>query len=260
MNEDLENMDDDFEDTDDPSDFKEEFEMWKLLAEQEDDAEAQLHLGQIYQYGLGVKEDDKEAVKWYRLAAEQGDASAQTQLGLMLILLGSLYLGWFPSSGFLNPLLFDASVWVRAMDIVWHMCLPLLTIVVGGVAGLIRYNRFGMIKVLAQDYMVAARARGLSEWRLLFKHALKNMLLPLITILGLDLPALISGSYIIEYIFSWPGMGQLGVQSVFQRDYPILMATILFSSCLIILGNVLADCSYALADPRISTGKRKKRR
>ena len=83
MNEELDNMDDEFEDTDDPSDFKEEFKMWKLLAEQEDDAEAQLHLGQIYQYGLGVKEDDKEAVKWYRLAAEQGEPEAQYSLGWM---------------------------------------------------------------------------------------------------------------------------------------------------------------------------------
>ena len=109
-----------------------------------------------------------------------------------------------------------------------------------------------MIKILAQDYIVSARARGVSEKRILFKHAFKNALLPIITILGLDLPSLISGSFIIEYIFSWPGMGQLGVQAVFQRDYPILMATILFSSILIIIGNLLADLSYAYADPRIS--------
>ena len=83
MNEDLENMDDDFEDTDDPADFQEEFEMWRLLAEQEDDAEAQLRLGQMYQYGFGVKEDHKEAVKWYRLAAEQGEPEAQHSLGAM---------------------------------------------------------------------------------------------------------------------------------------------------------------------------------
>jgi len=131
------------------------------------------------------------------------------------------------------------------------MSLPLLTIIIGGVAGLTRFNRFGIMKVLAQDYITAARARGISETKILFHHAFRNILLPIITILGLDLPGLIGGSYIIEYIFSWPGMGQLGVQSVFQRDYPVLMATILFSSILIIIGNILADLCYAYVDPRI---------
>ena len=173
-------------------------------------------------------------------------------LGLMFILLGAYVLDWFPTSGFMDPLSYDAGVGVRMLSIGHHMFLPLLTIVVGGIAGLIRYNRFGIIKILAQDYIVAARARGLRERVVLFKHALKNCMLPIITILGLDLPSLISGSYIIEYIFSWPGMGQLGVQAVFQRDYPILMATILFSSVLIILGNILADVGYAAIDPRIS--------
>ncbi|MDC0036956.1 ABC transporter permease [bacterium] len=173
-------------------------------------------------------------------------------LGLMFILLGSYALGWFPTSGFMDPLVYDGPWLQRAGSVVHHMALPLFTIVVGGIAGLIRYNRFGIIKILAQDYIVAARARGLSETRILFKHAFKNCLLPIITILGLDLPSLISGSYIIEYIFSWPGMGQLGVQAVFQRDYPILLATILFSSVLIILGTIFADIGYSVIDPRIS--------
>lgn len=174
-------------------------------------------------------------------------------LGLMFILFFSIDLNLFPTSGFLDPLLHDASFFKKTLNIMHHMFLPLITIIIGGIAGLIRYNRFSMIKILAQDYITSARARGISERRVLFKHALKNALLPIITILGLDLPSLISGSFIIEYIFSWPGMGQLGVQAVFQRDYPILMATILFSSFLIILGNLLADLSYAYADPRISS-------
>ena len=179
-------------------------------------------------------------------------------LGLMFILLFSIQLNLFPTSGFLDPLLMDASIFTKGLNILQHMFLPLITIIIGGIAGLIRYNRFSMIKILAQDYITSAKARGLKKRRILFKHALKNALLPIITILGLDLPSLISGSFIIEYIFSWPGMGQLGVQSVFQRDYPVLMATILFSSFLIILGNLLADISYAYADPRISkTTKRK---
>ena len=173
-------------------------------------------------------------------------------LGLIFILIFSLQLNIFPTSGFLDPLLSDASFFKKASNIAYHMVLPLGTIIIGGIAGLIRYNRFSMIKILAQDYITSARARGLKESRILFKHALKNAMLPIITILGLDLPSLISGSFIIEYIFSWPGMGQLGVQAVFQRDYPILMATILFSSILIIIGNLLADIGYAYVDPRIS--------
>lgn len=173
-------------------------------------------------------------------------------LGLMFILFFSLQLDLFPTSGFMDPMLIDAPIIHKIKNILYHMILPLFTIIIGGIAGLIRYNRFSMIKILAQDYIVSARSRGISERRILFKHAFKNALLPIITILGLDLPSLISGSFIIEYIFSWPGMGQLGVQAVFQRDYPILMATILFSSILIIIGNLLADLSYAYADPRIS--------
>ena len=172
-------------------------------------------------------------------------------LGLMLILVFSFYLDLFPTSGFLDPMLYDAPFFTKALNILYHMCLPLLTIIIGATAGLTRFNRFGVMKVLAQDYITAARARGISEKKILFHHAFRNILLPIITILGLDLPGLIGGSYIIEYIVSWPGMGQLGVQSVFQRDYPVLMATILISSILIILGNILADICYAYVDPRI---------
>ncbi|MBH38109.1 peptide permease [bacterium] len=173
-------------------------------------------------------------------------------LGLMLILLFSFQLNLFPTSGFMDPLLYGEPFYKQWGNILYHMCLPLLTIIIGGVAGLTRYNRFGIIKILGQDYITAARARGISESKILFKHAFKNILLPIITLLGLDLPGLISGSYIIEFIFSWPGMGQLAIQSVFQRDYPILMAVILLSSILIIIGTLIADICYAYIDPRIT--------
>ena len=108
-----------------------------------------------------------------------------------------------------------------------------------------------MISILSQEYIKAARARGISERRLLFKHAFKNACLPVITILGLQLPGLIGGSFVIEFIFAWPGMGKLGVDSVFARDYPVLMGILLFSSLLIIMGNLLSDMLYAKVDPRI---------
>jgi len=173
-------------------------------------------------------------------------------LGLVLILLFSLELNWFPTAGFLDPYLFDAGLFAQAGSVLHHLCLPLLTIVIGGIAGLTRYYRFGIIGILNQDYIQAARARGISENRLLTRHAVKNAILPIITILGLSLPGLIGGSFVIEYIFSWPGMGQLGVNAVFSRDYPIIMGTILMSSTLIILGNLLADIVYVWVDPRIS--------
>lgn len=172
-------------------------------------------------------------------------------VGLVLILLFSVKWGWFPTSGFYNPSTDYVSWWAKAGDIGLHMVLPLITIVSGGLAGLTRYLRFGVISILAQDYVKAARARGLSERRILFKHAFKNAALPVITILGLQLPGLISGSFVIEFIFAWPGMGKLGVDAVFARDYPVLMGILLFSSIFIILGNLLSDMLYAKVDPRI---------
>ncbi len=169
-------------------------------------------------------------------------------VGLVLILTFSLKLGLFPTAGFADP---GLSGWQQLLSILHHMALPLITIMVGGIAGLTRYHRFGIISILSQDYIKAARARGISNRLILYKHAFKNAALPIITILGLELPGLISGSFIIEYIFSWPGMGQLGIASVFARDYPILMGTILFSAILIILGSLIADVAYAVVDPRI---------
>ena len=172
-------------------------------------------------------------------------------VGILLILGLSEQLNLFPSSGYIDPSVVNASIFVRSFDILRHMSLPLLTIVTGGIAGLTRYNRYGIIEVMQQPFILAARARQIPEKIILFKHAAKNALLPLITILGLQLPGLISGSFIIEFIFAWPGLGQLGVQSIFSRDYPVIMATILFSSVLIIIGNLLSDIMYSYADPRI---------
>jgi peptide/nickel transport system permease protein len=172
-------------------------------------------------------------------------------VGLMLILFFSVKLDWFPTSGLMDPGAFDDGFFVGMANVLMHTALPLLTIVIGSLAKLTRFNRFGVISVLNQDYITAARARGVSEKRILYVHAGKNVLLPIVTILGLSLPDLIGGSFVIEYIFGWPGMGQLGIAAIFSRDYPILMGTIVMSSVLIILGNLLADMMYRWADPRI---------
>jgi len=188
---------------------------------------------------------------WVTVFSFLGMAIPTFWLGLMFILVFSLHLNIFPTGGYLDPYLLSASFWEKAMNIGHHLLLPLLTIVIGGTAGLIRYYRFGIISILKSDYIKAARSRGFSEKRILFKHAFKNSALTIVTILGLSLPGLVSGSYIIEYIFSWPGLGQLGIDAVFSRDYPVLMGSILMSSLLIILSNLLVDILYPLIDPRI---------
>ncbi len=172
-------------------------------------------------------------------------------LGLLLLLVFAMKLDFFPTSGLLDPLLVDESIWMKAADIAKHLILPLATLVIGSLAGMIRYQRFGIISILQQDYIKAARARGFSFNRVLFKHAFKNAALPLITLLGLELPSLVSGTFVIEYIFSWPGMGQLGVNSVFSRDYPVIMGILLLTSCLMIFGNFFADIAYKWVDPRV---------
>jgi peptide/nickel transport system permease protein len=160
-------------------------------------------------------------------------------LGLMLMLLFSVKLHWLPAIG--------------------NIILPLLTMVAGSLAGLTRYQRAAMLEVLNQDFIRTARAKGLPERVVIFKHALRNALIPTITILGLSLPDLFGGAFIIETIFAWPGMGRLGVQSIFQRNYPMIMGIVMFSALLIVIGNLLADAGYALVDPRIRYAKNDRR-
>lgn len=167
-------------------------------------------------------------------------------LGLMLILLFALKLGWLPSGG-----MYSLDFGFSLLDRIKHLILPAITLSVGGIASWSRYQRSSMLEVLRQDYIRTARAKGLKERVVIYKHALRNALIPIITLLGLSLPDLFGGAYITEIIFAWPGMGRLGVQAVFQRDYPVIMGTLLISSILIILGNLLADVIYAYVDPRI---------
>jgi len=129
----------------------------------------------------------------------------------------------------------------------------------GGLAGFSRYMRQSMLEVVRQEYIQTARAKGLSEQAVIGKHALRNALLPVVTILGLSLPGLIGGSVIVEWIFAIPGMGQLMVQAVFSRDYPVIMGNLVIVSTLTLVANLLADISYGLVDPRIRVGRRVRR-
>ena len=139
-------------------------------------------------------------------------------------------------------------------DLLRHLALPALVLGLGGAAQYTRYIRSAMVEVLDQDYIRTARAKGTAQGRVVFVHALRGGLMSIITLLGMELPQLFGGAVITEQIFSWPGIGRLMVESVFGRDYPVLMALILITAVLVVLGNLLADLLYAVADPRVKLG------
>ena len=172
-------------------------------------------------------------------------------LALLLMIFFGIHLGWLPISG-LRSLNYEyLNTWEQFLDLAKHLILPVFISAFGGLAGLSRYMRANMLEVIRQDYILTARAKGLSERQVIYKHALRNALLPAITILGLSIPGLIGGSVIFETIFAIPGMGQLFYMSVLARDYPTVMGILLIGAILTLVGNLIADVSYALADPRI---------
>lgn len=147
-------------------------------------------------------------------------------------------------------------IWRKLQDRAWHIFLPVVLLSYDGFAGLSRYMRASMLEVLAQDYVQVARAKGLSENRVIFKHVLRNSLIPQVTILASILPGLIGGSVIIETIFSIPGLGQLGFESVLARDYPTVLALFTVSALLTLIGILISDLLLAAVDPRIVFGRR----
>ena len=174
-------------------------------------------------------------------------------LGLMLILVFYVALSnpltgspLFPAGG-----MYSTGAEDSLTNRLWHLVLPTLMLSATWIAWYTRFLRSSMLDVLNLDYVRTARAKGLGENRVIYRHALRNAALPLITLIALDLPIVFSGALFTETIFSWPGMGRLFYQSALRRDYPILMAIVMFSSTLIILSNLLADLAYAYVDPRI---------
>jgi len=165
--------------------------------------------------------------------------------GLLGLYVFSLQLGWFPTGGFSTPGPFN--LWDR----LHHLILPAMLISIQYVAQTMRYARSAMVAALSQDYVRTARAKGLLESRIVIGHALRNAMIPIATIIGSYIPALIAGAVFIESIFSWPGMGRLFVDSVNYRDYPVIMGLTLVLAIIILLANLLTDVAYALIDPRI---------
>ncbi|MBJ6799294.1 ABC transporter permease [Geomonas propionica] len=176
-------------------------------------------------------------------------------LALLCMYLFGVKLAWLPISGIHSLGSDQWSFFWRSADLARHLVLPIAIATFGSLAGLSRYMRSTMIEVLSQDYITTARAKGVRERVVIYRHALKNALLPVITLLGFSLPALIGGSVIFETIFSIPGMGQLFYQGVMARDYPLVMGILVIGACLTLIGNLLADLCYALADPRIRHGR-----
>lgn len=172
-------------------------------------------------------------------------------LALLLMYFFGVKLSWLPISG-LHTLGSDGFGTVRYLwDMAKHLIMPIMVASFGSLAGLSRYMRSSMLNVINQDYITTARAKGLSERVVIYKHALRNALLPLITLLGFSIPGLIGGSVIFETIFAIPGMGQLFYQGTMSRDYPVVMGILVIGAFLTLVGNLIADISYALADPRI---------
>jgi peptide/nickel transport system permease protein len=174
-------------------------------------------------------------------------------LALLLMILFGVILGWLPISGLVSLEYDSLTVLGKALDRARHLALPIFLSAFTGLAGMSRYMRSNMLEVIRQEYIATARAKGLSERTVVLRHAARNALLPFITILGLSLPALIGGSVIFESIFAIPGLGQLFYQGVMSRDIPLIMGELVIGAFLTLLGNLLADVGYALADPRIQT-------
>ena len=175
-------------------------------------------------------------------------------LALLLMIFFSIQLEWLPISGITSLNFNEMSWWAKLKDLAAHLAMPLFIYTFGSLAGMSRFMRASMLEVLRQDYILTARAKGLPWRKVIFKHALRNALLPLITILGLSIPGLIGGSVIIESVFALPGLGQLFYTAVMARDYPLIMGNLVLGAVLTLGGNLLADLGYGLADPRIRHG------
>ena len=168
--------------------------------------------------------------------------------GLVAIYLFSVWLGWLPSGNRSTP--GDGS----ALDLLRHLILPAMVLALVETAVWSRFMRSSMLDVVNQDYIRTARAKGVPEGRILLRHAFRNAALPMITVLGLQLPTLLGGALVTETVFTWPGMGRLFLDSISYRDYPVVMGILMFSAMLVLMGSLLADLLHAVADPRIRLG------
>ena len=173
-------------------------------------------------------------------------------LGLVLVAFVSLRWQLLPAAQMTDPMLSpDADLGTRLVDLLRHLALPALTLSLTSIALTMRHQRAAMLSVFRLDYVTAARARGLPEQQVRWGHAWRNTLVPMLTLLGLWLPILVSGSVFVESVFNWPGLGSLAAQAIASRDYPVLLGTAMLVSGAVVLAGLLADLGYALVDPRV---------
>lgn len=172
--------------------------------------------------------------------------------GIVMILLFAVWIPLFPPGGMITPGVQPG--WPLIADRLWHLVLPASVLATSGMAAWTRYMRSSMLEVIRQDYVRTARAKGLAEGRVINKHALRNALLPIITLIALSIPGVLNGAVLTETVFSWPGMGLLLFQAILGHDFNVAMAVLLFLAVATVLFNLLADVAYSLVDPRIRYG------
>jgi peptide/nickel transport system permease protein len=171
-------------------------------------------------------------------------------LGQMMMLIFSMYLGLFPAQG-MYSLRYDLTATGKVLDVAHHLVLPALTLAFFNLALIARLTRANMLQVLRLEYVIFARSKGLTEGRVLVRHALRNAVLPVVTVIGLNVKTLITGAVLTETVFAWPGLGRLTYEAINARDYPVLMAMFVFVGMLVVIANLLTDVVYAWLDPRI---------
>ena len=174
-------------------------------------------------------------------------------LGLMLLILFTLKLNLLPGSGMVT-IGVDGTILERALDVLRHLILPATTLSLFYMATYTRLMRASMLEVFGMDYVRTARAKGISDHRVVYRHVLRNAVLPMITMLGVQVGSLLGGAVVVEVVFGWPGLGRLAFEAIFQRDFNLLLGILLLSSCLVILVNLAVDFTYSRLDPRIEMG------
>ena len=196
-----------------------------------------------------VRKDSRED-RWITTLSLAGYATPSFWLGLVLA--GFVGVRWrlLPPAGMRDPL-GSGSALATTLDVLRHLVLPAVTLSAVSIAGAMRYQRSAMLEVLRLPYIVTARAKGLPEARVVWRHAWRNAVFPVLTLLGLWLPILVSGSVFVESVFAWPGLGSLAIAAVNNRDYPLLMGSAVLVATLVVLGTLLSDVAYAVLDPRV---------
>jgi peptide/nickel transport system permease protein len=204
---------------------------------------------------LGVRQAVRRGSRldrWLTRGALAAYAMPSFWLGLVLVTFVSIRWRLLPAAQMTDPLLpAGAGILTRGFDLLRHLILPALTLSLTSIALPMRHQRAAMLAVFRLDFVAAARARGLSERRVLWRHAWRATLVPVLTLLGLWLPILVSGSVFVEAVFNWPGLGSLAYQAIASRDYPVLLGTAMLVSAAVVLAGLAADLGYRLADPRI---------